>query len=280
MKTETDKQSKLPERSFFSMEEIAKQWGCDTETIESYVYDHKILRLSVQSQYVQEFHGKGRISCKVLSSMEDISSMYQHLDRHEQVEVWKELGLESSYADNSTNSEFYGDLIWDSPPPRLIYLNFDVGLVERGTDTLETKTLRLSRDEKILFSKFETFSGISYGVFESEKETPIIIAVEAPVISKRERDRFVARYASKPSVKDVELLSEQQKLQMIIGAAAQLLMNTEGHSFFSESDTDDAKNKKIADYVLKWVEVEGEGGLKVRNIKAEIKEGLALLAGS
>jgi len=280
MKTEIDTLTNLPERGFFPMEEIAKQWGCTTETIESYVYDHKILRLSVQSQYVQEFHGKKRISCKVLSSMEDISSLYQHLDRHEQVNVRQELDLESSYADSPTNSEFYGDLIWDSPPPRLMYLNFDIGLVEREADILQTKTLRLRKDEKLLFSTFETFSGIRYGVFEHIAEAQISIAVESPVISARERDRFVARYASKPSVMDVELISEKQKLQMIIGAAAQLLMNAEGHSFFSESDTDDVKNKKIADYVLKWVEVEGEGGLTVRNLKAEIEEGLALLAGS
>jgi hypothetical protein len=38
----------LPEKNYFSIEEVAQRWGCDTETIEHFIYDQKTLRLALR----------------------------------------------------------------------------------------------------------------------------------------------------------------------------------------------------------------------------------------
>jgi hypothetical protein len=273
----------LPDKDFFSIEELSVQWGCCSKDIETYVYDHKILRLSVLTEYAPEIQSIKRASCILVNTdihikagtsvYSDLSLLYKDKEPAPEIQRAKEeLDLLMEYNEDTAYPNHIEGVTWESPPPRFLYLNFQDGYVERSKNLVPARNLRLTRQDQFYFDTFETFSGDIISICDSSTHKRLGIDVDDVVVSARERDRFVERYSGSKMNATTMNLSEEQKLQLIIGAAARLLANRKGSL---RHQSGEVNVNQLIDFMR--LSVVKKRGLSRKTLDNHIKTGLELL---
>lgn len=251
----------IPDKQYFTLVEIAQQWGCKLEKVESFVYDYKLLRLALVTRYIQEFKQNGKLTVNYIN---------------------RKLGAAESDEDSTLRyssenlAQEHGAVIWDSGRPEFLYLNFEHGSIKIEEHLFQTKNVRVKPNARFIFDIFETGAGDKFQVCVANSMIAIHVTASNPVITREERDRFVAAYQAKSSgesgAEDPRSYSmEHKQLLTIVGILTMALRQSTRKMFKRKGGYD---NKVMARYL----EEHYDGtGVTERNIPRVVANALSLL---
>ena len=149
----------IPELNYFTLEEIAKQWGCSLADVEHYVFDEKTLRLAVPTEVV------------VTRGASNNLELMLHLFEDE-----------------------FENMMWRDELPAFLYIDLRQYFNHVEIDGRETPLLstRLNKGQTLRLRNLAIFEeDLVYLESQEGKEVELLIRSEDVVITTEERDRFL-----------------------------------------------------------------------------------------
>jgi len=149
----------IPELSYFTLEEIVDQWGCELSDLEYYIFDEKTLRLAIPTEVV------------VTRGAPNNLELMLHLFEDE-----------------------FENMMWRDELPAFLYVDLNQYFNHVEIDGRETPLLstRLKEGQILKLRNLTIFEeDLIYLESQEGKEVELLIKSEDVVITTEERDRFL-----------------------------------------------------------------------------------------